>query len=206
MEWNLEWPAALNRAVERWGRPHGVEEVRKKWSKLVDEAAAGIPTLITCERSGWSWAVLVPLAELYEPQAGLPAHPVSGARPKLAKLVSAAQSGTPQVLFRRYTAVAALMTADRVITVAPGDRLDVDELLRAGASITLTYDPGVQGAQSEDGEVDTYPEPAYVMATAVDPAGGEIGSGVGDTAAQALALLHRPATEAPIEYAAEPPF
>jgi antitoxin (DNA-binding transcriptional repressor) of toxin-antitoxin stability system len=199
VEWNRDWPAALVYAVGRWGRPVGVEDARKRWAELVSLAESGTPTLITQERSGWAWAVLVPLAELYEPQWSLPTHQVSAARPKLAGLVRAAQAGTPQLLHRHYTAVAAVMTADRVISVPPGERLDVDELLRSGATITLTYDPGFEGSMTEDGDLAQEPEPAFVMASALDPAGGEIGLGTGTTAAQALALLHRRPTEQPIQ-------
>ncbi|WP_161983025.1 hypothetical protein [Candidatus Frankia alpina] len=190
----------------RWGQPVGVEEARKRWAELVTLAESGSPTLITHERSGWAWAVLVPLAELYESQEMLPVHQVSAARPKLAGLVRAAHGGTPQLLHRHYTAVAALMTADRVIGVPPGERLDVDELLREGATITLTYDPGVEGLCGPDGDIVEEPEPALVLATAVDPSGGEIGTGTGDTVAQALASLHRRPTERPLEYARESPF
>lgn len=200
MEWNRTWPTALVLAVGRWGQPVGVEEARSRWSELVSLAESGTPTLITHERAGWTWAVLVPLAELYEPQWSLPKHQVSAARSKLAGLLRDAQAGTPQLLHRHYRAVAAVMTADRVINVSPGERLDVDELLREGATITLTYDPGVEGRCGPDGDVVQEPEPDFVLATAVDPSGVEIGTGTGDTAALALALLHRRPAEKPIEY------
>lgn len=203
MEWNRNWPTALVYAVTRWGQPVGVEDARKRWAELVKLAESGTPTLITHERSGWAWAVLVPLVELYETQWLLPTHQVSAARPKLAGLVRAAQGGTPQLLHRHYKAVAALMTADRGISVSPGERLDADELLHEGATITLTYDPGVQGRCGPDGDVVQEPEPDFVLATAVDPSGGEIGTGTGDTAAEALALLRRRPTEPPIEYCRE---
>lgn len=209
MEWNRDWPTALVHAVGRWGSPVGVEEARKRWADLVMLAESGTSTLITHERSGWAWAVVVPLAELYEQQWQLPSHPVSDARPKLAKLVRDAQAGTPQLLRRHYTAVAAVMTADRVISVPPGERLDVDELLREGATITLTYDPGVTGRCGPDGDVEQEPEPDFVLAIAVDPSGGEIGTGTGDTVSHALASLYRPPTERPVEYYSgsdDPPF
>ena len=196
-------------AVSRWGAPVGIDHARKHWSEVVKKAEAGTSTLIANERFGWSWAVLVPLAELYEPQWALSAHQVSKARPKLATLVRDAQSGKPQLLYRRLQAVAAVMTADRVIAVTPGEQLDIDELLRAGATVTLVYEPGVQGAMSPDGDVAVEPEPDFVMAAAVDPCGGEIGTGTGATAAEALAQLRRSPTESPIQFTApgdEPPF
>jgi antitoxin (DNA-binding transcriptional repressor) of toxin-antitoxin stability system len=206
VEWNRDWPTALVDAVGRWGRPVGVEDARTRWSELVSLAESGTPTLINHERSGWAWAVLVPLPELREPQWSLPTHQVSAARPKLAGLVRAAQAGIPQLLHRHYKAVAAVIGADRVISVPPGEHQDVDALLRAGATITLTYDPGLEASRTEDGDLAQKPEPAFVLATVVDPAGGEIGTGTGTTAAQALALLHRRPTEPPIQYSLEPPF
>jgi antitoxin (DNA-binding transcriptional repressor) of toxin-antitoxin stability system len=207
MEWNAERPHALERAIRRWGQPVGVEEARTRWADLVRLAESGTPTLITHERSGWAWAVLVPLAELYEQPWGLPTHPVSEARPKLANLVRDAQAGTPQLLRRHYSVVAAVMTADRVISVPPGHRLDVDKLLYDGATITLTYDPGVTGSCGPDGDVIEEPQPDFVQATAIDPSGREIGTGTGDTAAKALAMLHRRPTE-PVTYTppSERPF
>jgi antitoxin (DNA-binding transcriptional repressor) of toxin-antitoxin stability system len=209
MEWNPAWPPALMDAVRQWGEPIGVEGARKRWADLVRLAESGTSTLIALERSWQAWAVLVPLAKLYEPQWQLPAHPVSEVRPKLSELVRIAQAGTPQLLYRLNTAVAALMGADRVISVPPGERLDVDELLHRGATVTLTYDPGVPGRCGPDGSVVQEPEPDYVLATAADPSGGEIGTGTGATAAAALASLHRRATEPPIVYAPasdSPPF
>jgi hypothetical protein len=90
------------------------------------------------------------------------------------------------------------MTADRVINVPPGDRLDVDELLRNGATITVTYDPGTPHDNNPDAPDPG--EPDFVLATAIDPSGAEIGTGTGGTAAEALALLRRRPTEPPITY------
>ena len=206
MEWNPDWPGDLGLAVGRWGQPVGVEDARKRWAELVGLAESGKPTLITYERSGWAWAVLVPLAELYEPQWQLTVNQVSEARPKLADLIQAAHAGSPQLLRRHNKAVAAVMTADRVVDVPPGARLEVDEVLEAGATITLTFEPGEPGDDTEDGDVAWPPTPDYFRATAIDPTGAEIGTSIGATAAEALALLHRRPTEEPTEYATEPPF
>ncbi|MET0493459.1 MAG: type II toxin-antitoxin system prevent-host-death family antitoxin [Actinoplanes sp.] len=189
----VDWPASLRDAVVRWGTPVGVEDARKDWARLIDSAKAGVPTLITYERSGWMWAVLVPLTELYEPQAFLPSHQVSEARPKIAELLQAAHAGMPQLLRRHSTAVAALMSA------APDERLNVEELLRAGATLTLEHDPGDPGDASEDNDVGRPPPPKTFRATAVDPSGAHIGAGVGTSVADALARLRRTPAEPPAE-------
>lgn len=195
VDWaNVDWPAPLRDAVLRWGTPVGVEDARKDWARLIDAAQAGVPTLITYERSGWMWAVLVPLTELDEPQAVLPSYQVSEARPKIAELLQAALAGMPQLLRRHNTAVAALMSA------APDERLNVEELLRAGATLTLEYDPGNLGDLIDDGNVGRPPQPETFRAIAVDPSGAHIGTGTGASVAHALARLHRPPAEPPIEY------
>ena len=210
VEWKAGWPHELGLAAERWGAPVGVYDARRRWSELVGLAEAGTATLIAVQRrpSWTSWAVLAPLGELYEPQWSLTVHAVSDARPILATLVRDAKAGRPQLLHRHGTAVAAVMSADRVVRAEPGARLDVDALLRAGATITLTYDPGVEGICTPDGDVDQAPEEATVTATAVDASGGHLGAGVGFTAHEALALLHRHPAETPITYSLddEPPF
>ncbi|XVU21619.1 type II toxin-antitoxin system prevent-host-death family antitoxin [Actinoplanes sp. CA-054009] len=187
VDWaKVNWPTALRDAVIRWGTPVGVEEARKDWARFVDSAQAGLPTLITYERSGWMWAVLVPLAELPEPAELLPSHQVSEARPKIAELLQAAHAGTPQLLRRHSTAVAALMEA------APVERLNADELLRAGATLTVRHDPG---ATSEDGNAGRPPQPEAFRATVVDPSGAPIGAGAGPSVTHAIVHLHRPPTE-----------
>ena len=133
--------------------------------------------MITYERSGWMWAVLVPLTELQESPAALPSHQVSEARAKVAELLKAAHAGEPQLLRRHSTAVAALMSA------APDERLNAEELLRAGATLTLKHDPGEDGGA---GRPDTF------RAVAVDPSGAHIGAGTGTSIAHALTRLHRP--------------
>jgi prevent-host-death family protein len=195
VDWaHVDWPAPLRAAVLRWGTPVGVEDARKDWARLIDSAQAGLPTLITYERSGWMWAVLVPLTELDESPAVLPSHQVSEARPKIAELLRAAHAGMPQLLRRHNTAVAVLMSA------APDERLNVEELLRAGATLTLKHDPGDPGDVSEGGDVGRPPQPETFRAIAVDPSGTQIGAGTGASVAHALARLHRPPAEPPIEY------
>ena len=190
VDWaHVDWPAPLRDAVLRWGTPVGVEDARKDWARFIDSAQAGVPTLITYERSGWLWAVLVPLTELYEPQAVLPSYQVSEARPKIAELLQAAHAGMPQLLRRHNTAVAALMSA------APEERLNVEELLRAGATLTLKHDPGDPGDVSEDGNVGRPPQPETFRAIAIDPSGVHIGAGAGSSVTHALARLHRPPAE-----------
>lgn len=83
--------AALERAVECWGQPVGVEEARNCWSELVSLAESGTPTLITYKRS--AWAVLAPLTELREPQWAVPMHQVTVARVKLSGLVRDVHGG-----------------------------------------------------------------------------------------------------------------
>jgi prevent-host-death family protein len=195
VDWaRVDWPAPLRDAVLRWGTPVGVEEARKDWARLIDSAQAGVPTLITYERSGWLWAVLVPLSELDEPSAVWPAHQVSEARPKIAELVQAAHAGLPQLLRRHNTAVAALMSA------APVERLNVEELLRAGATLTVRHDPGHPEDVSEGGRAGRPARPEAFRAIAVDPSGAHLGAGSGASVAHALAQLRRPAAEPPIEY------
>ena len=201
VDWaHVDWPAPLRDAVLRWGTPVGVEDARKDWARLIDSAQAGVPTLITYERSGWRWAVLVPLTELDEPQAVLPSHQVSEARPKIAELLQAAHAGMPQLLRRHNTAVAALMSA------APNERLNVEELLRARATLTLEHDPGDPGDVSGNGNVGRPPQPETFRAIAVDPSGAHIGAGTGASVVHALARLHRPPAEPPIEFDEAPPI
>ncbi|XVV08813.1 type II toxin-antitoxin system prevent-host-death family antitoxin [Actinoplanes sp. CA-131856] len=184
MDWaNVDWPTALRDAVLRWGTPVGVEEARKDWARLVGSAQAGVPTLITYERSGWMWAVLVPLTELQEPPAILPSHQVSEARPKIAELLQAAQAGTPQLLRRHSAAVAALMEA------APAERLNAEELLRAGATLHVRHDPGDPADAGEDGRP---PRPETFRAVVADPSGTHIGAGDGPSITHAIVHLHRP--------------
>ncbi|ONF73965.1 hypothetical protein AVR91_0204340 [Amycolatopsis keratiniphila subsp. keratiniphila] len=201
----------LAAAVRRWGQPVGVEQARGEWSQLVGAAegrddAKPTATLLTCgDGQQLAWAVLVPLAELYEPQTWLQVVPVSKARAELGDHVRAVQSGSPRILERHHRAVAALMCADRVITAAPGEYLDVEELIRAGATVTLTHDPGTP--HSNDPAFPDPGEPEFVLARATDPTGGLIGEGTGDTVADAFANLRRKSTEPPVQYSTEsPPF
>lgn len=188
MDWaKVDWPAPLRAAVLRWGTPVGVEDARKDWAQLIDSAQAGVPTLITYERSGWMWAVLVPLTELHDHTA-MPSHQVSQARPKIAELLRAAHAGTPQLLRRHNTAVAALMSA------APTEHLNVDELLRAGATLTVGHDPTDPADASDAAQL---PQPKPFRAIVADPFGAHIGAGTGTTVAEALSRLHRPPADPP---------
>ncbi|MGW3570975.1 DnaB-like helicase C-terminal domain-containing protein [Streptomyces sp. NPDC000941] len=95
-------------AVRRWG----IDEARKALYDLVDAAAAGRPALIG---RGTKCAILSPLNHLdptWQTQLPtLPATPVTTARSKLGDLLTAAASGTPQLLLHRRTPVAALLPA-----------------------------------------------------------------------------------------------
>src|SRR5207247_10183562 len=119
-----------------------------------------------------------------------PVWALSAARPKLGDLVSAAADflhPVTQVLARHRRPVAALIAAV-VLDGRPdaAERLDTEDLLTAGGTVTLAYDPGISGEVSEDGDVTQEPWPALFTATARDHAGAEIGGGAGDSIAEAL--------------------
>src|SRR5206468_7746808 len=95
-------------------------------------------------------------------------------------------------LARHRRPVAALIAAV-VLDGRPdaAERLDTEDLLTAGGTVTLAYDPGISGEVSEDGDVTQEPWPALFTATARDHAGAEIGGGAGDSIAEALLRLQR---------------
>ncbi|MFD8534142.1 hypothetical protein ACFV0L_42715 [Streptosporangium canum] len=201
-------PPAYAPLTDRHGPPLGVEEARTRWGALVRAAQEGRTTLITRER--WEWAALVPLAEVTGPMTGLPAWPLSGARAKLGDLVRHAADragGTPLLLTRHRTPIAALIAANQLITrPAHGDRLDADALLYDGCEITLRFDPGQTGRADESGDtLDEPTDPCYV-ATARDRRGEVVATGAGDSIAEALLCLTPPHRPAPGEPADEPPF
>jgi hypothetical protein len=199
-------------AIERFGEPVGVEQARIRWGELVAAAEAGTVTLIALDRSGPEWAALAPLGELAGPVDQLPAWSLTAARPKLGDLVreisSDFYSWSPQVLTRHGVPVAILASARMVLYPPPaGDRLDVDELLFQGATITLDFNPGWDGAVNGEGEPlgDPYDRRGVVV-TARDWQGTRIGSGFGESAVEALRFLAKDGSEPEPVYSTEPPF
>ncbi len=208
--WDPSVPPVYQDLVVRWGGPVGVEEARNRWAELVGAAEAGTVTLVARERSGPGWAALVPLSEVIEPRGRCPVWPLSEARPKLGDLVSAAADflrPVPQLLARHRRPVAALIAA-ALLDGRPdaGERLDVETLLTGGGTVTLAYDPGISGATNEDGDVTQEPWPELFTATARDHTDTQIGSGSGDSVAEALLRLQRTPAPDPADYASEPPF
>ena len=189
----------MRRAVERWGRPIGVDEARDRWSALLDEAEAGVATLLHCAPR--ALAVLAPVAELYTPQIGLRAVFSTRARAKLGALVQAADAGLPQLLARRDLVFAALLPAVRDIEVAPGQLLDPDVVVRAGGRISLGYRPKQpMPANQHDGAT-----AAKYWAVAYDGHGLVIGHGESEhDLASAVRELRSPAEEAPLPASLHP--
>lgn len=93
--------------------PLRVEEARRRLYELVEAASQGQSARIA---KGSHQAVLVPLEALPpERQAALsrlPASPITEARTRLGSLVVAAAQGQPQVLMRRRTPLAVLVSAN----------------------------------------------------------------------------------------------
>jgi prevent-host-death family protein len=199
-------------AIARFGEPVGVEQARTRWGELVAAAEAGTVTLIALDRSGPEWAALAPVGELAGPVDRVPAWSLTAARPKLGDLVREISadyySWNPQVLTRHGVPVAVLASARMVLYPPPaGDRLDVDDLLYQGATITLDYNPGWDGATNGEGEPLGDPDDVRgVIVIARDPKGTRIGSGFGETAAEALRFLAKAEPEPEPVYSDEPPF
>lgn len=194
----------VRRAAERWGRPVGVDEARGRWSALLDEAEAGVPTLL--HRSPRALAVLAPIAELYTPPIGLRPVFSTRARATLGDLVQAADAGQPQLITRRDLVFAALIPAVRNVEVAPGEQLDPDEVVRAGGRITVIYNPEIPFEADEDGNVVDGGTPATYEATACDQHGMVIGCGTGEDLDAAVRDLRRPEQESPLVIHPNPPF
>ncbi|MEV7012034.1 hypothetical protein [Streptosporangium sp. NPDC051022] len=200
-------PARYVDLVALHGPALGVEQARPRWGPLVRAAEDGTPALIT--REHWEWAALVPLTEVAEPLAELPAWPLSEARAKLGTLVRQVTGLTyPAVLLTRHrTPVAALIDARRLAArPAPADRLAVEDLLRQGCEVTLSFDPGQDGWVSEDGDVLDEPYDPFYVAIARDHQGAEVATGYGDSVAEALLCLRGPYPEDPTEFSDVPPF
>ncbi|MFD7663465.1 hypothetical protein [Streptomyces sp. NPDC059788] len=187
-------PPLYQELVHRWGPPLGIEETRKRWSELVGAARNGTVTLIARFADGRpQWTALVPLAEVAEPAADCPVWPLLAARKKLGQLVDDAArwpTGRTQLLSNRHTLVAALVPAAALVD-RHGERIDVEELLRDGGTVTLRFDPGVRGRVDEDGDVVTEPQDEAFIVTAASYDGTEVGSGVGPTIAEAMIRLTR---------------
>jgi prevent-host-death family protein len=203
-------PQIYQAALARWGEPLGIEEARTRLGELVTAAEKGTITLIAPDRSRFGWAAIAPLQEVIEPLAELTEWPLTDARAKLGDLVAAAANGlesAPQILTRHRRPVAAVVSAVVVDGRQPfGERLDVEKVLRDGATVTLEFDPGVEGWADKDGEVVEVPEPPFYSAVARDHTGAEIGRGAGDTVAEALLRLARPRPIDPSLYSTETPF
>ncbi|MFJ3221318.1 type II toxin-antitoxin system prevent-host-death family antitoxin [Kitasatospora sp. NPDC086801] len=205
------------------GEPLGVEKARPRWGALVAAAEQGTPTLLTLdtgpEAGHLRWAALVPLDKVPIPQDErdrCPLWPLSDARDRLGDLVAAAgdwQKGYPQILTRHRRPVAAVISASFLVARPLGadpqgghppvaERVDLDQLLQDGGTVTLSFDPGVEGFTFEDGSFNE-PEPARYIATAADPDGTHVGTGEGDTVAEAMLRLWRIPAD---QYSTEPPF
>ncbi|MEV6527762.1 hypothetical protein AB0M43_38160 [Longispora sp. NPDC051575] len=189
----MDIPVEYRELIERHGDGVGVEAARAQFAALVATAEAG--EIVLLHRDRWEWAALAPLSEVTEPLAGLPMHAVSAARARLGDLVHAATGwgeAQPQILTRRGRPVAALIAA-RLLADRPAldDRLDVEELLRAGHQLTATYWPEVIGVMGEY-DVVTEPEPAAYVVTVTahdDPDGRPIAESRAATLAEAMLSL-----------------
>jgi hypothetical protein len=136
-------PTLYQDLARQWGPPIGIEETRKRWSKVVTAAGNGTITLIARDAPGrgplWAaliacdapgrgprWAALVPLAEVAAPAEACPVWPLRAARKDIGQLVDDAvrwPGGRTQLLSNRRTLVAALVPAaalaDRHLEVLP---------------------------------------------------------------------------------------
>ncbi|WP_306358771.1 MULTISPECIES: hypothetical protein [unclassified Nocardia] len=87
----------------------------------------------------------------------------------------------------------------------PTYHLDVPTLVRDGATLLVTYNPGEQGRCDEYGYVITEPHDGWYIATLTDVDGIELGWGDGTTVTQAIDTV-RPRTYTPAEELDDPPF
>lgn len=189
------YPPAYRSLAERHGPPASIEYVRGTWGRIVKDAAAGtVITLIARNGpEGPNWAAVVPLSEVPDP-GRCPVWPLSSARARLGEVVDGATSfpPVPQILARRRQPTAAIIDA-RTLSDLPGetDRIDLQALLEEGGSITLTYEPGQSGRCNEQGDVTDEPIGPAIVATALAWDGAEVGSGSGDTIAEAMIRVYR---------------
>ncbi|MGW9211285.1 DnaB-like helicase C-terminal domain-containing protein [Embleya sp. NPDC055664] len=84
------------------GSAFGVEEVRKRWARVVADAAAGARIVIHAPH-GVRAVLTAPTPEVIAAQGELPAFTMTDARQHLGNLVRAAAAGTPQLLLRYRT-------------------------------------------------------------------------------------------------------
>ncbi|WP_103529058.1 hypothetical protein [Streptomyces sp. SM12] len=207
-----EAPPLYQGLVRRWGPPLGIEETRKRWSELVTAAGDGTVTLIARHVPGWGpqWTALVPVTEVADPATACPVWPLLAARKQLGHLVDDAArwpTGRTQLLSNRRTLVAALVPAYTLVD-RHGERIDVEDLVRGGGTVTLSFHPGVSGRVDEDGDVVTEPEDEAFVATAMTYDGTEVGSGGGPTIGEAMIRLTRyeSGPDPSAGYSDEPPF
>lgn len=191
-----DYPIAYRDLAERFGAPASIEDARLTWSYVVKAAEKGtVITLIApVSPSRGDWAAVVPLTEVPDP-GRCPVWPVSEARPRLGDVVQAAtdyRDPAPQILARHRQPVAAVIAAS-ILKGVPGDgeRIDITSLLEQGGKVTLEYDPGEPGSVDDHGDVLYPPVPGGFVVTVLDWHGAEIGSGGGDTLAEALLHVHR---------------
>ncbi|MEU4090179.1 hypothetical protein [Streptomyces aureus] len=204
-------PPTYQSLVQQWGPPLGIEEARKRWSELVTAAGKGTITLIarTVPGQGQQWTALVPLSAVADPVGDCPVWPLLAARKRLGQLVDDAAwwpMGRTQLLSRRHTLVAALVPA-APLADRDGERIDIEELLRDGGTVTLGFYAGAHAIIDSEGEVIEPPEDEGFIVTATTHDGTDLGVGNGPTIAEALIrLARRPRTWAVGAYSTEPPF
>jgi prevent-host-death family protein len=191
------YPLRYRPLADRYGPPASIEDARITWGHVVKGAENGtVVTLIARSAPGGpDWVAVVPLSEVPDPGT-CPVWPLSEARAKLGEVVDAATSfpPVPQILARHRQPVAAVIDA-RMISDLPGDgeaeRIDLQQVLEQGGSITLTFDPGETGRCDEEGFVTDEPRAPAFEATARTWDGITIGSGSGGTVAEAMIRVYR---------------
>ncbi|GAB2717630.1 hypothetical protein [Kitasatospora kifunensis] len=201
-------PPDLQELAAALGAPLGVEEARTRFADLVAAAETGTAALIV---RGSAWVALVPLAELTRSPAACPVWTLTEARGRLGDLVAAAGrplAEVPQILTRHRRPVAALVPALALLDrPRAADRLDVEELLRSGGTITLSYDDGAPRGVQPDGTPMHDPQPPAFTALAAGPDGAAVGAGEGRSVGEALLRVHRFGTRSTLQqYSDEPPF
>ncbi|MET7310257.1 MULTISPECIES: hypothetical protein [unclassified Streptomyces] len=112
------------------------------------------------------------------------------------------ETRTPATRQRR-PAAAVVAAVTLVDPPEPGDRVALDAILREGDAVVLGFDPGQMSVVDEDGDVAQERVEPCCTATARGLDGREISWTTGDTMADALLRLWRPAAHL---YSSEPPL